>query len=123
MPSMPLGTRLPSVFVYIRARSHLPSYVLAARRSLAWYVQDNRVLIEAVFLDVDSADADAARPEFEAMCDTITRKRPYGVLVLHPGDLSADGATAERLASQVRATGVELWTVRGVLPATIAGGS
>ncbi|REH42685.1 hypothetical protein BCF44_110182 [Kutzneria buriramensis] len=69
-----------------------------------------------MFFDEGYPDTSVSRPDFANMCSRIREEKPYGVLVLHPRDLSTDEAIKSHLASLVWRTGVQLLTVRGELP-------
>lgn len=107
---------MPFVFGYLRLPSPRPMYVMAVRRHLAWYCQAHGLRVGRVFVDEGYKDTTVSRPGFANMGYRIREEQPYGVLVLHPRDLSNDKRIALHLASLVWATGVQLLTVRGELP-------
>lgn len=116
LPPPPLGPPAPFVFGYLRLPSPRPLYVLAVRRHLAWHCQIRGLRVGRVFVDEGYRDTTVSRPGFADMCYRIREQRPYGVLVLHPRDLSTDEKVSLHLASLVWDIGVHLLTVRGDLP-------
>ena len=116
MPPPLLGPPAPFVFGYLRLPSPRPLYVLAVRRHLAWYCQALGLRVGRVFVEEGYKDTTVSRPGFANMCYRIREERPYGVLVLHPRDLSTDEKVASHLATLLWDTGVRLLTVRGELP-------
>lgn len=109
----PLPEGRKTVHGYIRSTEYRLSYVDAVRREFGQYCRVHSLHLSLLFIDDGEP---CKRHGFLSLCQVLQTGEAYGALILHPRHLSHHPVLVAAFADQIRATGAELFAIRGELP-------
>jgi hypothetical protein len=121
VPSAPTGMQM--VYGYVRTPSERQSYVTACRVRFALHCGAKGFLLAQVFVDPCMPATQPNRLGFDDLCHALKSSAAYGVLVMHPRQLSTDAALLTKMATTIHEAGARLLSLRGIPPRPSSGRS